>query len=92
MVTQILETCGYLNFAFCVFRFASRVDLLVPRALLNVKNSVVQFEEQECSLATVSNYPASRLYKDYRYYCQVLGRKPQSNSAFKKALDKLVNV
>jgi len=39
-----------------------------------------------------AKYPASRLYGDYRHYCQVLGRKPQSNSAYKKVLDKLVNV
>ena len=39
-----------------------------------------------------AKYPASRLYENYRHYCQVLGRKPRSNSAFKKALDKLVNV
>ena len=44
------------------------------------------------SLAAETKYPASRLYEDYRYYCQVLGRKPQSNNAFKKALDQLVNV
>ena len=48
--------------------------------------------EQECSLAAEAKYPASRLYENYRHYCQILGRKPQSNSAFKKALDKLVNV
>ena len=55
-------------------------------------DSIAQFVEQECSLAAEAKYPASRLYEDYRHYCQVLGRKPQSNSAFKKALDKLVNV
>ena len=51
-----------------------------------------QFVEQECSLAAEAKYPASRLYEDYRHCCQILGRKPQFNSAFKKALDKLVNV
>ena len=55
-------------------------------------DSIAQFVEQECSLAAEAKYPASRLYEDYRHYCQVLGRKPQSNNAFKKALDKLVNV
>ena len=55
-------------------------------------DSIAQFVEQECSLAAEAKYPASRLYEDYRHYCQLLGRKPQSNSAFKKALDKLVNV
>ena len=55
-------------------------------------DSIAQFVEQECSLATEAKYPASRLYEDYRHYCQILGRKPQSTNAFKKALDKLVNV
>ena len=55
-------------------------------------NSIAQFIEQECSVEADTKYPASRLYEDYRHYCQVLGRKPQSNNAFKKALDKLVNV
>ena len=55
-------------------------------------DSITQFVEQERSLATETKYPASRLYEDYRHYCQILGRKPQSNGAFKKALDKLVNV
>ena len=39
-----------------------------------------------------ATYPASRLHEDYHHYCQVLGRKPQSNGAIKKALDKLINV
>ena len=39
-----------------------------------------------------TKYSASKLYEAYRHFCQSLGRKPQSNSAFKKALDKLVNV
>ena len=55
-------------------------------------DSIAQFVEQECSLESDAEYPASKLYEACRHYCQVLGRKPQSNGAFKKALDKLVNV
>ena len=55
-------------------------------------DSIAQFIEQECSLAVEAKYPTSRLYEDYRHYCQTLRRKSQSNNAFKKALDKLVNV
>ena len=33
-----------------------------------------------------------RLDEAYSHYCQVLGRKPQSTNAFKKALEKLTNV
>ena len=55
-------------------------------------DSIAQFAEQERSLVAEAKYPASRLYEDYRHYCQILGRKPQSNGAFKKALEKLVNV
>ena len=55
-------------------------------------DSIAQFVEQECSLAAEAKYPASRLYEDYRHYCQAIGRKPQSTNAFKKALEKLTNV
>ena len=55
-------------------------------------DSIAQFVEQECSLEADAKYSASKLYEAYRQFCQILGRKPQSNSAFKKAVDKLVNV
>ena len=55
-------------------------------------DSIAQFIEQECSLEADAKYSASKLYEAYRQFCQAFGRKPQSNSAFKKAVDKLVNV
>ena len=55
-------------------------------------DSIAQFVEQECSLESDAEYPASKLYEAYSHFCQAFGRKPQSNSAFKKVLDKLVNI
>ena len=55
-------------------------------------DSIAQFIEQECSVEADLKYPAAKLYEAYRHYCQAIGRKPQSTNAFKKALDKLVNV
>ena len=55
-------------------------------------DSITEFVDHECSVEADLKYPASKLYEAYRHYCQILGRKPQSNAAFKKALDKLVNV
>ncbi len=55
-------------------------------------DSIPQFLEQKCNLTVETKYLASKLREDYRHFCEVLGRKPQSNSASKKALDKLVNV
>ena len=55
-------------------------------------DSIAQFIEQECSVEADTKYPASKLYEAYRQFCQALGRKPHSTNAFKKALDKLVNV
>ena len=51
-----------------------------------------QFVEQECSLEPETRYSAFKLYEAYRYYCQAIGRKPQSTTAFNKALDKLTGV
>ena len=55
-------------------------------------DSIAQFIEQECSLEADTKFSASKLYEAYYHFSQALGRKPQSYSAFKKALDKLVNV
>jgi putative DNA primase/helicase len=55
-------------------------------------DSIAQFVEQECSLEPKTKCAASKLYEAYRHFCQAIGRKPQSNNAFKKALNKLINV
>ena len=62
------------------------------RAYKTEMDSITEFVDHECSVEADLKYPASKLYEAYRHYCQILGHKPQSNSAFKKALDKLVNV
>ena len=55
-------------------------------------DSIAQFIEQEVSLEADTKYLASKLYEDFRQFCQALGRKPHSAIAFKKALEKLPNV
>jgi putative DNA primase/helicase len=55
-------------------------------------DSFAQFIRDECKLDPDIKYPASKLYETYRHYCQAIGRKPQSTTAFKKALDKLTGV
>jgi putative DNA primase/helicase len=55
-------------------------------------DSFAQFIRDECKLDPDIKYPASKLYEAYRHYCQAIGRKPQSTTAFKKALDKLTGV
>jgi len=94
-----MELLGILNWAIQGCLEWQQQGLNPPQVILDQvsahnteMDSIAQFVEQECSLAAEAKYPASRLYENYRHYCQVLGRKPQSNSAFKKALDKLVNV
>ena len=49
-------------------------------------DSIAQFIEQEVSLEADTKYSASKLYEDYRQFCQGLGRKPQSTNAFKKSV------
>ena len=55
-------------------------------------DSFAQFVEQKWIPEVEAKYSASKLYEAYRHFCQVHGRKRQSNGAFKKALNKLVNV
>ena len=39
-----------------------------------------------------AQHPSSKLYDTYRHFCFDMGRKPQSSSSFKRALDKLPSV
>ena len=55
-------------------------------------DSIAEFVDHECSVEADLKYPASKLYETYRYFCQAIGRKPQSTNAFKKALNKVTGV
>ena len=55
-------------------------------------DSVSQFVDQECDVSPNAKFGASKLYEEYRNWCQAMGHKPQSTTAFKRTLDKLSGV
>ena len=55
-------------------------------------DSISQFIREECELGKAHSYPASKFYQAYRDWCSGAGRKPQSQTAFKRSLEKLKNV
>lgn len=55
-------------------------------------DSVCQFVEQECEVEPNNRFGSSKLYEEYRHWCQAMGNKPQSTTSFKKALEKLPGV
>ena len=55
-------------------------------------DSIAQWVQDECELNAGRSYPASKLYSEYRDWCLACGRKPQSNTTFKRSLEKLDGV
>ena len=55
-------------------------------------DSISQFINEECEVGKDHSYAASKFYQAYRDWCSGAGRKPQSATAFKKALEKLTGV
>jgi putative DNA primase/helicase len=55
-------------------------------------DSVAQWVQDECEIALSRSYPASKLYSEYRDWCNASGRKAQSNTTFKRSLEKLDGV
>ncbi|WP_268873721.1 primase-like DNA-binding domain-containing protein, partial [Tritonibacter multivorans] len=55
-------------------------------------DSVSQFVDQECEIDTDAKFGASKLYEEYRGWCQAMGNKPQSTTSFKRSLEKLPGV
>ena len=55
-------------------------------------DSISQFIREECELGKDHSYPASKFFQAYRDWCAGAGRKPQSTTAFKHALEKLNGV
>jgi putative DNA primase/helicase len=55
-------------------------------------DSISQFLQDECEQGSNHNYPAAKFYQVYRDWCGGSGRKPQSQTAFKRALEKLRGV
>ena len=55
-------------------------------------DSISQFVSEECEVGKDHSYAASKFYQAYRDWCSGAGRKPQSATAFKRALEKLTGV
>jgi putative DNA primase/helicase len=93
------ELPGILNWAIQGCLEWQKQGLNPPQIILDqVKayktemDSIAQFVDEECLLDVESKHPSSKLYDTYRHYCMDMGRKPQSSSSFKRALDKLHSV
>ena len=55
-------------------------------------DSISQFVTDECEQDSNHTCAASKFYQAYRDWCVSAGRKPQSQTAFKRALEKLNGV
>ena len=55
-------------------------------------DSISQFVRDECEQDSTHTCAASKFYQAYRDWCGSAGRKPQSQTAFKRALEKLNGV
>jgi putative DNA primase/helicase len=55
-------------------------------------DSISQFVRDECEQDSSHVCAASKFYQAYRDWCGSAGRKPQSQTAFKQALEKLNGV
>lgn len=93
------ELPGILNWAIQGCLEWQKQGLNPPQIILDqVKayktemDSVAQFVDEECLLDVEAKHPSSKLYDTYRHFCFDMGRKPQSSSSFKRALDKLHSV
>lgn len=55
-------------------------------------DSISQFIRDECEQKKDNTYAASKFYENYRHWCSGAGQKPQSQTAFKRSLEKLSGV
>ena len=55
-------------------------------------DSISQFIQDECEVGKDHSYAASKFFQAYRDWCSGAGRKPQSQTAFKRSLEKLKGV
>ena len=55
-------------------------------------DSISQFIQDECEVGKDHSCAASKFFQAYRDWCGSAGRKPQSQTAFKRALEKLSGV
>ena len=55
-------------------------------------DSISQFIQDECEVDKDHSCAASKFFQAYRDWCSGAGRKPQSQTAFKRALEKITGV
>ena len=95
----IQELPGILNWAIEGCLAWQKQELQTPQVVedqvteyKSAMDSISQFVRDECEQNSNYVYAASKFYQGYRDWCGSAGRKPQSQTAFKRALEKLNGV
>ena len=95
----IQELPGILNWAIEGCLAWQEHELPTPKVVddqvaeyKSAMDSISQFVRDECEQDSNHTYPASKFYQAYRDWCSGAGRKPQSQTAFKRSLEKLTGV
>ena len=93
------ELPGILNWAIQGCLGWQKDELQTPQIIedqvaeyKSAMDSISQFIQDECELGKEHSYAASKFFQAYRDWCAGAGRKPQSTTAFKHALEKLNGV
>ena len=93
------ELPGILNWAIQGCLGWQKDELQTPQIIedqvaeyKSAMDSISQFIQDECELGKEHSYAASKFYQAYRDWCSGAGRKPQSQTAFKRSLEKLKGV
>ncbi|MDC1095507.1 phage/plasmid primase, P4 family [Planktomarina temperata] len=93
------ELPGILNWAIQGCLGWQKDELQTPQIIedqvaeyKSAMDSISQFIQDECELGKEHSYAASKFFQAYRDWCAGAGRKPQSTTAFKHALEKLTGV
>ena len=95
----IQELPGILNWAIEGCLAWQEHELQTPQVVedqvaeyKSAMDSISQFVRDECEQDSNHTCAASKFYQAYRDWCGSAGRKPQSQTAFKRALEKLNGV
>ena len=93
------ELPGILNWAIQGCLGWQKDELQTPQIIedqvaeyKSAMDSITQFIQDECEVDKDHSYAASKFYQAYRDWCSGAGRKPQSQTAFKRSLEKLNGV
>ena len=95
----IEELPGILNWAIQGCLGWQKDELQTPQIIedqvaeyKSAMDSISQFIQDECEVGKDRSCAASKFYQAYRDWCSGAGRKPQSQTAFKRSLEKLSGV